>query len=63
MSPNKSIVLARQLAALADVDVRTARKALAHGPAVVRGRAGERVAEVLRRIGVTHDEPQLARAS
>ncbi len=40
------------LAALADVDPRSARRALKEGIAAVRGRAGEKIAEAARLHGI-----------
>lgn len=40
------------LALHADVDPRTARKALRDGPDAVRGRAGERLAEAMAELGL-----------
>ena len=40
------------IAALADVDPRSVRRALREGRDAVRGRAGERIAEAARQLGV-----------
>lgn len=44
--------IATQLAAKADVDLRSAIKALAEGAAAVKGRAGERIAEAAAANGI-----------
>ncbi len=52
MSKHKRIVVL-QLAAVADVDIRTATKAYELGPEVIRGRAvRERVREVMETMGL-----------
>lgn len=43
---------ASRLAGLADTDIRSALKALAYGARAVRGRPGERIAEVAAREGI-----------
>jgi hypothetical protein len=49
---------ALHLAFEADIDVRTAEKALTVGPEKIRGRAGERAAEAMKRLGLDrHSEP------
>jgi hypothetical protein len=48
-----SLGMVLRLAAAAEVDPRTARKALARGAEAVRGRAGERVAEAAKKLGLT----------
>lgn len=48
----QTIALARQLAALADVDIRSAKKALRDGPQAVRGRPGERIAAAMPSLGI-----------
>lgn len=53
---------ATKLAAAADVDWRTARKALRHGVSAVRGRPGERIAEAAKALGISLPEPQGAAA-
>ena len=51
------------LAASADVDLRTARKALRKGAESVRGRAGERILEAAKALGIAlPDAPQVAAA-
>ena len=42
-----------KLAAEAEVDLRTAKKAYERGAAAVRGRVGERIAAAAARLGVT----------
>ena len=62
----QTIALARQIAALADVDIRSAKKALAKGSEAVRGRAGERLAEAMSRIGIndpSHPQAPVSRAA
>lgn len=49
--PSTRIIL--KLAAAADVDPRTVRKALERGLAAVRGRPAERIAEAAPAFGVT----------
>lgn len=49
-----------RLAAAADVDIRTARKALRSGLASVRGRASERLAEAAPALGVEFPTPPSA---
>jgi hypothetical protein len=44
--------LVLRLAVLADVDPRTARKAMLHGVAAVRGRPAERIADAARELGI-----------
>jgi hypothetical protein len=41
-----------RLAAEADVDIRTAQKALVQGATAVRGRVGERVTLAAKRLGI-----------
>lgn len=50
--------LLQRLRRIADVDIRTARKAVEHGPASVRGRAGQRLEVAMRALGliVTYGE-------
>lgn len=48
--PDRLTVL--RLAALADVDPRTAAKALALGAQAVKGRAGEKLASAMHELGV-----------
>lgn len=46
---------ALELAVRADVDPRTAKKALEQGVGAVRGRAGERVRDALAEMGIQPD--------
>ena len=52
-----------QLALAADVDPRTARKAMREGAAAVRGRPGERIAEQARILGIALPYTSTSRAS
>ena len=61
--------IATQLAAKADVDLRSAVKAMRFGADAVRGRPGERIAEVAAREGIalgtaqSHSNPPPSRAA
>ena len=50
---HRARLYALQIAALADCDPRSAAKALREGAAAVRGRAGERIAEIAAERGIS----------
>lgn len=62
MFPHSTSRTATKLAASADVDLRSARKALREGAASVRGRAGERIMEAARALGIALPDAPVAAA-
>lgn len=52
-----------RLAAEADIDPRSAAKALRDGPESLRGRVGEKAANAMARLGLEHEKEAAKRAS